>query len=351
MRWPWQQETKLETRQGESSYTDAIINALLSRAQGRTLAVPSATAALEACTGTVGRGFMAGEVSGRPAVMDAVTPDCLEIIGRGLIRYGEAVFLIDTTAGRLQLLPAETWDVEGGPLPDSWWYRVTLGGPSNTLTYPVVPAASVLHFKYAIDAARPWRGNGPLTVASLAGRLSAETVNVLANESSGPVGRLLGVPKDGADSTVANLKEDIAKAKGRVALLENGDWDNVGTASVNLKAERFGAEPPQSLVNLLERASQEIYAACGFSRALWGDGNAAATREAWRLALFGVIAPLGRKVEAEMRAKLDDDVTLSWQELRASDLSGRARAFQSMVGGGMDISQAVSIAGLMVDDG
>ena len=42
--------------------------------------------------------------------------------------------------------------------------------------------------------------------------------------------------------------------------------------------------------------------------------------------------------------------TLSWQELRASDLSGRARAFQSMVGGGMAIDQAVAVAGLMVDD-
>ena len=41
---------------------------------------------------------------------------------------------------------------------------------------------------------------------------------------------------------------------------------------------------------------------------------------------------------------------LSWQELRASDLSGRARAFQSMVGGGMDISKAISVAGLMVED-
>ena len=72
-------------------------------------------------------------------------------------------------------------------------------------------------------------------------------------------------------------------------------------------------------------------------------------REAWRLALFGVLAPLGRLVESELKAKLDDEVSLSWQELRASDLSGRARAFQSMVGGGMDISKAIAGAGLMVE--
>ena len=69
-----------------------------------------------------------------------------------------------------------------------------------------------------------------------------------------------------------------------------------------------------------------------------------------RQALFGVLSPLGRLVESERQEKLEDTVTLSWQELRASDLSGRARAFQSMVGGGMDVSQAVAVAGLMVED-
>ena len=59
---------------------------------------------------------------------------------------------------------------------------------------------------------------------------------------------------------------------------------------------------------------------------------------------------LGRLAEAELQEKLEDTVTLSWQELRASDLSGRARAFQSMVGGGMAIDKAVSVAGLMVVD-
>ena len=67
------------------------------------------------------------------------------------------------------------------------------------------------------------------------------------------------------------------------------------------------------------------------------------------LALFGVLSPLGRKVESELRRRLGD-VTLDWRELRASDLSGRARAFQSMVGAGMDLSKAASIAGLMVQD-
>ena len=73
-------------------------------------------------------------------------------------------------------------------------------------------------------------------------------------------------------------------------------------------------------------------------------------RRAWRLALFGVLSPLGRLVEAELKDKLDDEISLSWQELRASDLSGRARAMLSMVNGGMAVTDAVSVAGLMVED-
>ena len=119
---------------------------------------------------------------------------------------------------------------------------MTLGGPSRTLAYDDVPAASVLHFRYAADASTPWRGNGPVQVAALAGKLSAETVRALAEESSGPVGRLLGIPVDGEDATVQGLKADIKNAAGRVALLETGDWGNAGgETKVDLKlADSWG---------------------------------------------------------------------------------------------------------------
>ena len=343
--WPF--GNRLETR---ASYTDALIAALVGRAQGKTL-IPTATAALEACAGTVSRGFAASEVSGPDPITSALTPGVLALIGRSLIRTGEVVFLIDTQAGRLRLVPAETHDINGGPFPEEWEYRLTLGGPSRTVTYDDVPAQSILHFRYAVDASTPWRGNGPVQVAALAGQLSAETVRALSEESSGPVGRLLAIPVDGDDATVASLKTDISNAKGRTAIVEGGDWGNSGGDSkVSLKTERFGPEPPASMVQLMSVASQEIYAACGLNGALWGGSSSAAVREAWRLCLFGVLSPLGRLVESELREKLEDTVTLSWQELRASDLSGRARAFQSMVGGGMDVGKAISVAGLMVED-
>ena len=231
--------------------------------------------------------------------------------------------MLELVGGKLRLIPAETHDVEGGPFPEEWEYRLTLGGPSKTVTHEFVPAQSVLHFRYVLDASTPWRGNGPIAVANLAGKLSAETVNALANESSGPVGRLLGIPVDDADATVEGLKADIKNAAGRVALLETGDWGNAGgDTKVSLKTERFGAEPPAALVELVDVSSREVYAACGFNSGFVGRlSGCKSVREAWRLALFSVLAPLGRLVESELQDKLEDTVTLSWQELRASDLS------------------------------
>ena len=244
------------------------------------------------------------QIDGRYAAMAsdlarALTPGVLELVGRSLIRTGEVVFFISTSSGNLRLIPAEAHDVVGGPDPSNWSYRLTLGGPSRTVTYDDVPAQSTLHFKYAADP--PWKGNGPIQVAALAGRLSAETVKALGDEASGPTGRLLGIPVDGEDATVEGLKADIANARGKMALVETGDWNSAGSDNkVDLDSKRFGAEPPSGLVELVSVASQEVYSACGLNQALWGGSQAASVREAGRLALFGVLSPLGRLVEAEL---------------------------------------------------
>ena len=52
-------------------------------------------------------------------------------------------------------------------------------------------------------------------------------------------------------------------------------------------------------------------------------------------------------VAAELSEKLDTPITLDWEELRASDIAGRARAFGTMVTGGMDLTQAAALSGLL----
>ena len=104
------------------------------------------------------------------------------MIGRSLVRKGECLFHGRADAG-LTLRPASAWTVTGDADPTSWQYLVHLAGPSRQLTLNVV-GADVLHFMYASDPSRPWRGIGPLEAASLAGRLSAELAAASKRRSS-----------------------------------------------------------------------------------------------------------------------------------------------------------------------
>ena len=348
MRLPWQ--SKLETR-ADSSYTDALIAAITANAKGQTTAFPNATGALEASAGLVGRAFATAVVQTEStAVMRALTPACLLLIGRALIRRGEIVLYIDTSAGMIDLLPCQSHDVDGGPQPAFWTYRCTVSGPERTFTFEATPATSVVHLTYAREPETPWRGIGPLQAAQLTGRLAAETSAALADESSGPRGHLLGVPVDGDDPTVANLKQDLRNLAGKIALLETGDWGGgAGGGMVDGKPERIGPEPPAALVELFKLSAESVYSACGIDPALLTDAQGTAKREAYRQFLFGTVAPLGKMVAAELSAKLDTPVALDWEELRASDIAGRARAFGTMVTGGMDVDRAAALSGLLVD--
>ncbi len=234
------------------------------------------------------------------------------------------------------------WDVQGGFDPEAWMYRLNLAGPSETTTIGHRPASGVLHFMWAHEPARPWRGLSPISSAALAGRLSAETAKALADESSGPRGSLLAVPVDGSDPTVDALRADLRALNGQTALVESmksgwGGSSNSREAPADWVARRLGAAPPVGLVSLHETASREVALCCGVPTALLAESpTGTGTREAWRQFLFGTVAPLGKLVADELSRKLDAPISLTWADLRASDLAGRARAFQSMVGGGME---------------
>ena len=343
MRWPWKME-----KRADISYTDALVAAITATAAGQTTAFPTATAALEACAGFVQRAFQAAEIEAPEVYRRALDPACLGMIGRALVRRGELVFFIDVQDGDLLLLPCQTHDIDGDTDPSTWTYRCTLGGPSRTRTYHPVPAAGVVHLAYARDPETPWRGYGPLQVAMLAGRLSAETIAALADEASGPRGTLIEVPVDGQDPTVTALKQDLKNLKGKAALVQGGDWDNAGSGAWAWRLNRLGATPADALVKQADLATKEVYAACGLNPAVFQDAQGTAAREAYRQALFGLIAPLGRVFAAELSEKLEAEISLDWTELRASDIAGRARAFQSLVGGGMDPAKAAALSGLMI---
>ena len=352
--WPFPKREK-RSGAGSGSYTDAVVQAIISRSGGAALAIPASTAAVEMCAGFVHRAFAAAEVGETTdTVKAALTSDCMGLIGRTMLRNGEALFLIRVTSGMIRLLPVESSTVTGDPDPRTWLYELTAGGPSGTKTYKHVSPESVLHFRYAFDPSRPWEGVGPLQAATLAGKLAGNLSGALANEAGTPHGYLLPLSKDGQDASLTDLRADLGKADGGLFTVEtmaNAHRDGPGKGPAGWESKRIGANVPPALVQLHECATREVLSMFGISPALFGSSDGTSAREALRAALHTLIQPLARIVETELRNKLDSpDLTLSFDRLSAADISGRARAFQSMTGAGMDPGKAAALTGLIAID-
>ena len=271
---------------------------------------------------------MAAQVQGPERVILDLNPTTPGMIGRALIRRGEIVFYIEVEAGHARLRVASDHDVTGTVQDHK--YRITMTGPSNVTSLREVHPDQVIHIRYAQDVREPWDGIGPLQSALIGGRLNAETAQALALESLG--------------SQLANLK-------GQTTFIETtatgwGTGDTRTAPRRDWMASRLGANPPDALVALHQVATAEILAACGVPPELVSGGQGTSQRETWRRFLFGTVAPLGRVIEAELHMKLDPTIRITWDELRASDLQGRARAYGSMVGAGINPDVAARLAGL-----
>ena len=347
MRFPWSKTP--ETRAG---YTDAVLEAIFANATGtNNSASVGATAAVEASASFTARAFsLANVITDRPMVKDVLTPSLMGLVGRSLIRDGQLILYLSVD-DTIELLPVRKADIAGGPSPSSWVYDLEIPSPSGTIKR-VASWDSVVHFQYAQEPGRPWASLSPMASANLAGKLSAETARSLGFESSGPVASLLPIPTDGQDETITKMRADIRAAKGAAMLVEGGDWGDAqsGQNLASWMPRRLAPNPSQALVQLHELCFRETAAACGLNPSmLFGMSDGTMAREAARSA--GVAAEaLLKPVAQELSVKLDTPVSFDLAPLRSSDAMGRARAFSSMVQGGMEIERAAALAGLLLGD-
>ena len=77
---------------------------------------------------------------------DLLTPRYMAMIGRQIVRTGEAVFAIDVKDGRPMLQPASPWEVMAG-----WRYKLELQHPPGDSVTRTLPRESVLHAMFAMD--------------------------------------------------------------------------------------------------------------------------------------------------------------------------------------------------------
>ena len=353
-KWPWEKTEKRESQ----PFTDAFTQALYSLAGGGAITDPKSLGALEIAAGFWARAFASAKVTPVNNITASLTPSKLALIGRELCRRGEAVLKIQVSGGRVQLLPAGSWDISGGPEKDSWTYRVDLFGASVHRT-EFSPSAGLLHFRYATDPGVPWVGLSPLAYARDTGTIAASLEKRLGQELGGAVARVIPMPESPPETAGTEdnpkpfdyLKRDLATAKGEAFFVETtsagyGDGPSAAPRQ-DWTQKRIGADPPETLEKIRNAVGETILACCGVPVELAEIGQGTAAREAWRRFLHATIDPLGKLVAEELTEKFEFPVSLSFDSLMASDISGRARAFQSLVGGGMDVTKAATLSGLM----
>ena len=335
------------------NYTDLSVHAMVARARGVS-GDPRATAGAQTAAGILARALAAATVTPDTAATRALTPRVRFNMGRSLILEGESVWALEVAGGAVTLRRAASWDIAGSPR--RWVYGVDIAGPSGS-ERRTVPADGVVHCRLNEDGAQPWRGRSPFAEASASSRMAGAMEGLLANEAEAGSGQLIPAPIAGMEpKDLAALREDLRTANGKPMLVpawEDSYQSDVksGNAASEWKQRRIGFQPDQWSVSLREDLGDSLLSAAGIPVDLHAGGaTTTARRESWRQFLHGTVQPVAEILADEFRAKLDPGITLSFDRLFASDISGRARAFQSLVGGGMDAGKAAALSGLIVEE-
>ena len=332
MKLPW---TKPEHR--EQDYSDAVVAAILARAQGEVIA--GATGGLEIAAGLWQRSFSAAEVEPSGVIADLLTP-WLGTIGRALVLTGDITFAIDTGDG-LALVLASSSTVSGSYNPAEWRYDLSLPGPSSTVTR-TYGADRVLHLQYAQSRKSPWLGISPLE-ASGTTKLLLETIEQkLAQEFGASQGHLMPVPNIQA---AQQLQVDIDNLRGETKLVEstNQSWGSglQGVPTGDHQPRRIGAAVPDSSVMLRRQVEETVLAACGIPQSVLSGGDGTSAREGARLFLYGTIQPVADQIARVVSRHFGQPVRFNFSRLMASDISSRSRAVGSFVQAGMSLEDAL----------
>ena len=115
----------------------------------------------------------------------------------------------------------------------------------------------------------------------------------------------------------------------------------------DLEPRRLGPSPPESFIGIRDGLERSLLSAHGIPVALTREaGTGTALRESLRHLRNTLLRPLAALVTDELQVKLDPAAALSFDSLRAGDVTGNARAVGSLVTAGMPLEAALEVAGL-----
>lgn len=309
--WPFR--GRREVRQ---TFTDATVAAIVAAASGTRKNELSAT--VEAAARLWEFAFSAGRST-------VLTPGQLAMLGRSLLLRGEAVF----HRQRSRFAAVSSWDVQGSSAnPDAWRYRLTVPTPETQRTINSA-AGSVLHVRIGCAPERPWQGVSPLANAGATRDLLTAAEASLTAEHGGPVGTLIPAPNPGESG---DLAQSIGGLAGKALLVEASEMDLPGEGQASRQTwmpKRLGPEPAEGSARTRADVERSLLAAAGVPIELVQPATGSDAREAWRRFLWATIAPAGHLVASELR-RMGLDSRIEFQELNASDLAGRSRAYKQL---------------------
>ena len=98
-----------------------------------------------------------------------------------------------------------------------------------------------------------------------------------------------------------------------------------------------------------KQAFEQVLAATGTPPSLFTDADGTSQREGLRRYHLGTVLPLAHILEMELTEKLETPVTLAFDRYPL-DMDGRSKAFAKLVQGGMEITQAAAVSGVLIGD-
>ena len=346
MKWPW---TKTEKRTEKRNAADLYIALRQSMVSGFEADV-LCTASVEQAAGALARAFASMAVQGAPHVVAALSGPFLARVGRDLVRHGASMHVAQATdGGRVRLLPASTWQIEGGPA-DDWQVIAHVPGPSKELRVRTT-WRGVVFVSWGGD--RAWSGRGPLSYASESARMAANADRSLANELSGPVGSIVPVPAvdapDPDTDPLEPVRDGLGKLKGGVFMPESTsqNWkaDGLNAPKTDWNPARIGPGFEAPIVQARKDVSESLLGAMGTPAALFNPGDGTAAREGLRRYWQATVIPLARMLCEEVTRKLEGECSFRYDPYPL-DVTGRSSALKAFVEAGVPLAEARDLVGL-----
>ena len=352
MRWPWWGRPEVR-----ESYTSQVLGLQYAGATGGgSVADAAATTAIERAIVLYASAFSVATVSSPGRMGESITPSWLAGVVRDVIRHGEHVSKISVVSGRVRLIPASLWTIQGNADPATWIYDIQMSGPS-AMTTERMPATGVLHFMWSRTRTTPWIGCGPLVNCGLSARILGGLSRRLGDRAVQSTGAFLPVPRHDVDPDVNTNKNtllggDIDRAGGRMLIVNTtagGDGDRAGAPHKDYDPNDFGLRIPEEASSLMEQVEGRIFAATGIPPGLGGGATSGqAVSNLYRQFVYGPVQGLAARLARELEVKLDvAPVEFCFDRMGYIPVVERATAIARLIKmGDMSAAEAKATVGL-----